>query len=153
MKSPKLLRLEKEAEPERLRLEVQTLKLYEELEILRELSRKALKAVETQTAKEAKYRLPFKEWRSFDLPYISKQGDIRYCDSMYISPWESDSSKLYIMQGSEKLYVLPGLSKDTPAPIAEETATRMLEADGYRFIPCTWLDEYYVHVHWPEDLL
>ena len=152
MKSPKLLRLEKEIEPERLRLETQTLKAHEELERLRGLLRRTLKPVEIQAAKEAKYRLPFRNGQSFALRDVSEYWDTRYCEVLHISPWEADNPIWYIMRGSERLYVLPSPLPCTLAPIVEETATKVLEADGYRFIPCTWLDDYYVHVHWPEDL-
>lgn len=152
MKSPKLLRLKKEAEPERLRLEAQIRKTKELLEQLRRDLDRHLAPVRNQADKEAKYWSSFKNGQTFALRDVSECGDTRYCESMHISPWEADSSILYLMRGSKKLYVLYGLPKDTPAPIAEETATRVLEADGYRFIPCTWLDDHHVQIHWPEDL-
>ena len=152
MKSPKLLRLEKEAEPERLRLEAQIRKTESLLEQLRREWHSCLAPVRNQADKEAKYWSSFKNGQTVTIQGISEHQDTRYCDSMYISPWEADSSILYLMRGSKKLYVLYGPLTGALSQIAEETATRVLEADGYRFIPCTWLDDHHVQIHWPEDL-
>ena len=155
MKSPKLKKKEKELFPRTQELQEQIQKTKALLEQLhRELDNHLIPVRKMQEA-EKYLVLEFNQHTSFNVYGIQDDGYI---------PWRSPNVTLWHQRYHDwELVDLGETSEDrkmhvyvahweTPDTEAIPKAEDIMINSGYRFIPCTWLEDHHVQIHWPEDL-
>ena len=155
MKSPKLLRLEKELFPRTHEIQEQIQKAKALLEHLHRELDEHLMPVRKMKESERYLVLEFNQRTSFNVYGIRDDGYI---------PWRSPNITLqpyaYYNWTLDELGETSEVKKTdvyvthygAPEKEAILKAKDIMINSGYRFIPCTWLEDHHVQIHWPEDL-
>lgn len=143
MQSPKTKALRSEQGPMIKELEAQISELQD---LIKGYNSKLRSAV----LRDSKLLTPFHRGIAYQISGLSDDGecsyDIRVVRLIFVDGYD------WMLVTGLKIHSLEG-SKELSLEAVVEQATERLRELGYRFIPCTWLDDNHVEVHWPEDLL
>lgn len=155
MKSPKLQRMEKELFPRTQELQEQIQKTKTLLEQLhRDLDKHLLPVRKMQEA-EKYLVLEFNQHTSYNVYGIREDGYIPWrapnitIQAYAYYNWTLDElGETSEVRETDVFVSHYGASEKEVVPKARD----IMLARGYRFIPCTWLKDHHVQIHWPEDL-